>query len=582
MRVAQEKQFTTHDGSALFYRYWPPAIEGGSTRAVVLFHRGHEHSARIQHVVDELALGNFAMFAWDARGHGHSPGARGDSPSFGALVKDVDSFMRHLCDVYEITSANIAVIGQSVGAVLVATWAHDYAPQVRCLVLTSPAFKVRLYVPWARQGLALIQRLFGNFFITSYVKAKLLTHDPDRIRSYEEDPLVTKAISARVLLGLYDAADRIIADAQAIRLPLQLLISGKDWVVHQEPQNAFFERLGSTIKERHLLPGFLHDTLGERDRKLAIDKIRGFIEQMFSTPAPVDSLRQAHCSGYTRDEETRLGKPLPLLSLRNLNFALTRLSMRTLGRLSQGISTGLTTGFDSGSSLDYVYLNKSHGAFLVGKLIDRAYLNAIGWRGIRERRLNLVRAIVEAAQQLHVAGQALRLADVAAGHGRYILDAVEKLPERPQSILLRDFSDLNIHHGRALIAEKRFEDIARFELGDAFDESALQALTPRPNVVVVSGLYELFSNNDLVMRSLRGLASAVDFGGYLVYTGQPWHPQIEMIARTLTSHRDHQAWVMRRRTQAELDELVSTAGFSKIDQWIDDWGIFTVSLARRV
>jgi hypothetical protein len=70
-------------------------------------------------------------------------------------------------------------------------------------------------------------------------------------------------------------------------------------------------------------------------------------------------------------------------------------------------------------------------------------------------------------------------------------------------------------------------------------------------------------------------------GAYLIYTGQPWHPQLEMIARTLTSHRGHQPWVMRRRTQAELDALVANAGFSKVTQWIDEWGMFTVSLARR-
>jgi hypothetical protein len=74
------------------------------------------------------------------------------------------------------------------------------------------------------------------------------------------------------------------------------------------------------------LPGFLHDTLGERDRKLAIDKIRAFIERMFRDPPAPDSLLQAHRSGYTRDEETRLGEPLPALSLRRLNFALTRLA----------------------------------------------------------------------------------------------------------------------------------------------------------------------------------------------------------------------------------------------------------------
>jgi SAM-dependent methyltransferase len=195
--------------------------------------------------------------------------------------------------------------------------------------------------------------------------------------------------------------------------------------------------------------------------------------------------------------------------------------------------------------------------------------------------VHLLRAIAVAAQGLRAAGEAVRLADVAAGYGRYLLDAVAQLPERPQSVLLRDLSELNVAHGLALIAERQLSDVARFERGDAFDEAALAAITPRPNLVTVSGLYELFSDNDLVERSLRGLARAMDAGGYLVYTGQPWHPQIELIARTLTSHRDQQAWVMRRRTQAELDELVRTAGFSKIEQWIDDWGMFTVSLARR-
>jgi hypothetical protein len=38
---------------------------------------------------------------------------------------------------------------------------------------------------------------------------------------------------------------------------------------------------------------------------------------------------------------------------------------------------------------------------------------------------------------------------------------------------------------------------------------------------------------------------------------------------------------MRRRTQAEMDQLVDAAGFEKVDEYADDWGIFTVSVARR-
>ncbi|MGK9522773.1 alpha/beta hydrolase, partial [Salmonella enterica subsp. enterica] len=84
----------------------------------------------------------------------------------------------------------------------------------------------------ARPGLALMRKFRGNFFVNSYVKAKFLSHDPERVASYDSDPLITKAISVNVLLGLYEAADRVVADAQAIQVPTQLLISGSDFVVH--------------------------------------------------------------------------------------------------------------------------------------------------------------------------------------------------------------------------------------------------------------------------------------------------------------------------------------------------------------
>ena len=38
-------------------------------------------------------------------------------------------------------------------------------------------------------------------------------------------------------------------------------------------------------------------------------------------------------------------------------------------------------------------------------------------------------------------------------------------------------------------------------------------------------------------------------------------------------------WVMRRRTQAEMDQLVERAGFRKVAQRINEEGLFTVSLA---
>ena len=579
-RTAEERFFATHDGVKLFYRYWP-GLPSTEKKAIVMFHRGHEHSGRSQHIADELQLAEYAMFAWDARGHGRSPGARGDSPSFASSVKDVDTFVRHVAQAHDIPLESIAVIGQSVGAVLVSAWAHDYAPPIRCLILTAPAFKVKLYVPLARAGLKLLYKLRGNFFVTSYIKAKFLTHDCERMRSYDSDPLITRNISVRILLGLYDAAERVVPDAQAITLPTQVLISGDDWVVHQGPQRQFYANLGSSVKELVELPGFLHDTLGEKDRHIAFGKIRVFLQQQFTKPTEPPSLLEAHRSGYTRDEELRHTQPLPMLSPRNISFAITRTSMRTLGRLSEGIRLGLETGFDSGATLDYVYRNQAHGITPLGRMIDRNYLDAIGWRGIRLRKAHLEQAIAFAANKLHDAGLPLHIFDIAAGHGRYVIESAARMTPRPDSILLQDYLETNLRDGTALIENASLSGIAHFIRGDAFDQEHLAAITPAPTVVIASGIYELFSDNTKILSSLRGLARGMKKGGYLIYTGQPWHPQLEFIARTLTSHRDHQPWIMRRRTQQELDQLVRHSGFVKLEQWIDEWGIFTVSVAHR-
>ncbi|MDQ5927086.1 MAG: hypothetical protein QG554_2029, partial [Pseudomonadota bacterium] len=179
-------------------------------------------------------------------------------------------------------------------------------------------------------------------------------------------------------------------------------------------------------------------------------------------------------------------------------------------------------------------------------------------------------------------GLPVRLMDIAAGHGRYVLDAVASSPLQPESILLRDYSDINVRDGGALIVARRLQGRARFVKADAFDRASLAATDPAPTVTVVSGLYELFADNAMVSRSLAGIADAMPEGACLVYTGQPWHPQLEMIARALTSHRQGQAWVMRRRTQQEMDQLVEAAGFRKVTQRVDEWGIFTVSLAVKV
>ena len=571
-----EHFMTTWDGSRLFYRAWQPPIP--SRKALVLFHRGHEHSGRFEDVVNALALDNVSVFAWDARGHGLSPGERGYANSFADLVKDAEAFVQHISAAHDIPVENMVVLAHSVGAVISAAWVYDYAPPIRGQILVSPAFRVKLYVPLAIPMLRLWRRLRARPFVRSYVTGKLLTHDPEQIARYDGDGLISRAIAVNILLDLHDTATRVTENAGAIHVPTLLLAAGSDWVVKLPPQRRFFIRLSSPVKNMHVFPGLYHDLLHEKDRDRPLAKARQFILDAFLR-APTRPRLTKDGEGYNHAEYERLAEPLPLLSPRRLYFGCIRLLLKTVGRLSEGIRLGWRSGFDSGQSLDYVYANTPRGISPLGRLLDRIYLNSVGWRAIRRRKANLEKVLSATILAVLVEGKSVRLVDIAAGPGRYVLETLKTLSPLPIAALLRDRDPANLEMGRRLARELEVTNVT-YERGDAFDPASLAAIAPPPTIAVVSGLYELFSDNDLIVRSLAGLSAAIPDGGYLIYTNQPAHPQVELIARVLVN-RDGRPWVMRRRPQAEMDQLVRAAGFEKIHMEMDERGIFSVSIAQK-
>lgn len=568
---ANEHAMTSWDGAELFYRAWIPCE--ATDKAILLFHRGHEHSGRWRETVDLLGLKDIAVFAWDARGHGRSPGERGAANDFADVIKDVDAFARHISAHYEIPIENMIVFAHSLAAVSVAAWVHDYAPPVRAMILATAAFHVKLYVPLAVPLLRMKQKLFGPGQVKSYVRSKLLTRDQEQAAQYDSDPLIFRKIAVNVLLDLQDTADRLVADAGAIQTPTLMIGAGHDWVVSLKAQLEFFKRISSPLKEMEIYPTARHAIFHDQDRHLVVHRVRKFIQEQFAAPLKQPSLLNADQAGYTRDEYERLK------SRGGMKFAVARAGLRAAGRFSHGVDLGWRNGFDSGLSLDYVYENKPRGSLGIGRLIDKSYLNSIGWRGIRQRKTNLERALRHVIEKLHKEARPVRILDIAAGAGRYVMETVHELSDISINATLRDYKQENVDAARALAQEFGLENVI-VERGDAFDRDSIAAIAPHATIGIVSGLYELFPRNEPVLNSLRGLAEAIEPGGYLIYTNQPWHPQVEFIARVLRN-REGQPWIMRRRTTAEIDELVRVAGFQKLAMEVDQWGMFTVSIARR-
>jgi SAM-dependent methyltransferase len=274
--------------------------------------------------------------------------------------------------------------------------------------------------------------------------------------------------------------------------------------------------------------------------------------------------------------------PLPVWSPKAWYYGLMNLSLKTIGRLSQGIQIGFQYGFDSGVMLEYVYKNQPSGVTPLGTLIDWFYLNSQGWRGIRSRSQLMkttLRRVLQSYQQQNIP---CHLLDVACGGGRYDLEVLQEFEQESSNnaiaATLRDYKSENVAKARQLATQ--FGVTAQIEQADAFNDEDLDRVQPRPNLVIVSGLHEILPNDALIKNHFQQLYRILDTSGTLIFTIQPQHPQLEMIARTLPAHTGL-PWVMRVRSWELIRQWAEAAGFQNFQVQMEPNGIFGVVTADK-
>ncbi|MFD2908256.1 bifunctional alpha/beta hydrolase/class I SAM-dependent methyltransferase [Flavobacterium ardleyense] len=555
--------FNSFDGSEIFYREWNFKA---SQKSIIIIHRGHEHSERLNHIAQSSQFSEFNIFAFDLRGHGHTKTE--NSSVFMDYVRDLDAFAKYIKSKYNVQNTDLFVIANSIGGVVASAWAHDFAPNIAGMALLAPAFRINLIVPFANEMISLGAKMKKGLIIQSYVKSTMLTHDVSQQQAYDSDALITRSIDAALLIDLADAGKRLVEDAAAIDTPTLILAAEKDKVVFNKDQQIFHDRLDTKLKKFEILPNFFHGILFEKEKEVVYDKIKEFASQCFKQP-----IRKASLTPDTFSMKEH--ESLQNNEGNNLNFKFQKWSLSKIGKVSNGMAIGLKHGFDSGASLHYVYHNTPAGKLGFGKMMDKNYLEAIGWRGIRIRKQHLLQLLDQNIENLRKEGRAIKILDVAGGTGNYLFDIKEKYPDA--EIVINEFVKDNIEIGEKVIQEKGYKNI-RFTNFDCFDPETYKKINFEPNIIIVSGILELFGDNELASKALKGISAIAEKNSKVVYTGQPWHPQLKMIAYVLNSHQKKN-WVMRRRSQKELDRMMAFNNIEKETMLIDDFGIFTVSSA---
>ena len=559
--------FDTFDGNKIFYRKWNFEKD---KKTLIIIHRGHEHSERLNILTQDEKFLKYNIFAYDLRGHGYTKIK--SSPNSMDYVRDLDSFVKYIKSEYQIKEEDIFIIANSIGGVILSAYVHDFAPNIAGMALLAPAFEIKLYIPFAKQLVTLLTKINKNAKVMSYVKAKVLTHDIEEQNKYNSDKLINKEINAKLLIDLDDMGKRLVEDSMAIELPTIIFSAEKDYVVKNSAQKKFFLNLSSKKRKFIELENFYHGIIFEKERQKVYKMLDDFIQDVFKNQ---NTTLDVSPREFSRKEYERIAlKEYPLTE--KIFYSIQKFSMRTFGFLSKGMSLGLKYGFDSGISLDYIYKNQTNGKLLIGKFIDRFYLNQIGWRGVRERKKNLLSLIEKKINSL--GEKNVKILDVAGGTGNYLFDIKEKYPK--VKILINEFKKSNIEVGEKVIKKNNWEDIS-FINYDCFDKETYKKINYTPNIVIISGVFELFENNKMLENTISGIAEILDKNGAVIYTGQPWHPQLKQIALVLNSHKGKgKSWLMRRRSEKELDSLFEKYDLKKEKMLIDNNGIFTVSLAE--
>lgn len=260
-------------------------------------------------------------------------------------------------------------------------------------------------------------------------------------------------------------------------------------------------------------------------------------------------------------------------------MSLARRTFRTVGSLSEGVSLGFRSGFDSGRMMDYIYRNRPAGRGPAGRLIDRVYLEQPGCRALRHRCRWLTRTLAREITCHRMRGHGTVLLDVASGEGRYVLEALQRAGDASVRARCQDLDEEALQTGRRRAEALGLRNVT-FARANALEAVSLLCLEPRPNLVVATGLYEILPHDAQIRHSLRLIGRLLDEGGTLVFTTQVGHPQLRLIAWLLVNQRG-EPWLMRNRNLAEVETWVKAAGFGRVESQVDPEGIFGLTVARR-
>ncbi|MBR9913124.1 MAG: alpha/beta hydrolase [Gammaproteobacteria bacterium] len=268
------------NGNCLFTQCWQPA---GDARAVLVIAHGlSEHSGRYQPFAEHFVERGFQLHALDHEGHGRSDGRRGHVGRFSDYIDALSRLIDTLLARYPQQPCYL--VGHSMGGVISANYLLAHQAKLAGCVLSGAALATGDVIgPRQKQLLKLLSRIVPRVPLVS-LEGDAVSRDPNVVKAYEEDPLVFRGkASARLLAEILTSADRALARAAEIELPLLILHGGDDKLANASGSAKLFERVSSTDKQLQIYTGLYHEIFLEPEREQVYADILAWLEKRLSS-----------------------------------------------------------------------------------------------------------------------------------------------------------------------------------------------------------------------------------------------------------------------------------------------------------
>ena len=271
-----EFEIIAADNLKLLGQGWEP--DGGTKAVVFLLHGLGEHCGRYDHMAEAFNRDQYALLAFDLRGHGKSEGKRGHAPSYAQLMSDIEKLLNEATVRYP--NLPCFLYGHSLGGNLAIYYALNKQPDLTGVIASGPLLRLA-YRPsvWKNGILRGMQAIRLNLSMRSGLDDTALSRDLNVVRNYRNDPLTHDLISARLAMDMLRYGQWNLNHAAEFPLPL-LLMHGETDRITSVAATVELSVKAERVCTLKIWEGFEHELHNEPDNQQVFDYVLEWMEQI--------------------------------------------------------------------------------------------------------------------------------------------------------------------------------------------------------------------------------------------------------------------------------------------------------------